>query len=125
VQALLDAALKHDPVLQAVVKLLSTRLAQREWDVRQCFGTLYHRLSKELHGAENDLVVREVDFPACPERCAVCALLEAYAMPYTYLNAAGSPVSPSPYALSAAERLAAAAPLARAEAGAGAGAEVE
>ena len=106
VQQLLDAALAHDAELQGVLQLLAVRHTQREQDVRQSFGGIYHTLSKGLHGAGDDvIVVRAVDFPSSTERLALCALLETYHNKYAYVNGDDTETSPSPYAVSAAERL--------------------
>ena len=106
VQQLLDAALAHDAELQAVLQLLAARHTQREQDVRQSFGSIYGTLSQALHGAGDDvIVVRAVDFPSATERVALCALLETYHIKYAYVNGDDTEASPSPYALSAAERL--------------------
>ena len=58
----------------------------------------------EVRATGDAVVVRQVDFPVGTERCAVCALLEAYAMPYKYYDASGGELPASPYALSTEER---------------------
>ena len=105
VQQLLDAALAHAAELEAVLQLLAARHTQREQDVRQSFGSIYGTLSQALHGAGDDVIVRAVDFPSATERVALCALLETYHIKYAYVNGDDTEASPSPYALSAAERL--------------------
>ena len=107
VQNLLDAALAHDANLQAVVRVLAVRHTLREHDVRQCFANLYQMLSKGMHGVGDAIVVRAADFPASTERLALCALLETYDIPYAYVGGNDTEITPSPYALSAAERLSA------------------
>jgi len=115
VQQLLDFALLYDPRLSAVLTYLANKRTQRESDVRQSFGKLYHNLAKGLHGVLDDIVVRESDFPAATERLALCALLEAYDVPYAYEDA-GKNRCPSPYALSAAELMQVSRMMAAAEA---------
>ena len=105
VQSLLDAALEHDANLEAVVCMLAVRHTLREHDVRQSFASLYHTLSKGMHGVGDAIVVRAAAFPASTERLALCALLETYDIPYAYVGGNDTETSPSPYALSAAERL--------------------
>lgn len=100
VQKLLSAAALHDPRLRAVISLLAARHGARERDVLQCLDALYHALSKDFHGKGDTVVVREVDWQAPSERLALCAVLEAYAVEYEYVDAAGEARAPSPYALS-------------------------
>ena len=104
---MLDAALQHDPTLRAVLRLLAERHHERLSTVEQCLRTVYAGLSAPFHAtvSRNAVVVRQVDFPVGTERCAVCALLEAYAMPYKYYDASGGELPASPYALSTEERM--------------------
>lgn len=121
VQNLLDAALEHDAYLQAVLSRLATRHMLREHDVRQSYACLYHALSKGFHGIGDAVVVRAADFPASTERLALCVLLEAYDIPYTYMTGSETETSPSPYALSEEERLLGVAPVPTAAASASQG----
>ena len=103
-QSALEAALQHDPLLRAVMHLLAERHHERLSAVEQCLRTVYAGLSAPFHATGNAVVVREADFPVGTERCTVCALLEAYAMPYKYYDASGGELPASPYALSTEER---------------------
>jgi hypothetical protein len=105
VQAALDAGLDNVPKLSAVVALLVQRHRQRWSDVHASYARLYHALSKEFHGVGDAIMVREADFPAPTEMLALCALLEAYDVPYSYMRKGNEARSVSPYGLSAAERL--------------------
>ena len=67
---------------------------------------LYHELSAGFHSIGNSVVVRALDFRVATTRCALCALFEAYDIPYTYYDEAGDAVE-SPYALTVEERAAA------------------
>lgn len=100
VQKLISAAAQHDPGLRSVVSLLAVRHGLRELDALQCLDNLHHSLSKDFHGTGDEVVVREVDWRADAERLALCALLEAYAVAYSYFDATGEQLQPSPYALS-------------------------
>jgi len=107
VQAVLNAALQHNPVLGKVIRLLSVRRNEGVEAVKQCLKGLYHELSAGFHTTSNAVVVRELDFAVATTRCALCALLETYDIPYTYYDSAEEVVD-SPYVLSTEERAAAA-----------------
>jgi hypothetical protein len=107
VQAVLNAALQHNPVLGNVIRLLSVRRNEGVEAVKLCLKGLYHELSAGFHTTSNAVIVRELDFAVATTRCALCALLETYDIPYMYYNSAEEVVD-SPYVLSAEERAAAA-----------------
>ncbi len=109
VQPTLNTALQRDAKLRAVLTLLAERHHEHLSAVQLCAQNVYHRLSAPFHSTNGEVVVRQADFPVGAERCAMCALLEAYDMPYTYHDASGEALPASPYALSAEERAAAAA----------------
>jgi hypothetical protein len=73
--------------------------------VEECLQNVCHGLSAPFHSTGGDVVVTEASFAVGAERCAVCGLLEAYDVPYTYYQAGEE----LPYALTAEERATAAA----------------
>jgi hypothetical protein len=109
VQSTLNAALRRDAKLRAVLTLLAERHHETLSAVEQCLQNLYHGLSAPFHSTGGDVVIREAGFAVGAERCAVCGLLEAYDVPYTYYGPSGEDVPQSPYALTAEERANAAA----------------
>jgi len=109
VQSTLNAALQRDAKLRTVLTLLAQRHHERLSAVEQCLQNVYHGLSAPFHSTGGDVVVREAGFAVGAERCAVCGLLEAYDVPYTYYGASGEELPHSPYALTAEERATAAA----------------
>ena len=103
--ALNAAAATKGQHLHGALHALAVRHSQRARDVRSCLAGLYHTLSKGMHhGSGDDVLVRETDFAAPAERLAVCAVLEAYDVPYTYVLASGERAPVSPYKLQPAER---------------------
>ena len=109
VQSTLNAALQRDAKLRAVLTLLAQRHNERLGAVEQCLQNVYHGLSAPFHSTGSDVVVSEAGFAVGAERCAVCGLLEAYDVPYTYYRSSGEELPQSPYALTAEERATAAA----------------
>ena len=109
VQSTMNAALQRDAKLRTVLALLAKRHHERLSAVEQCLQNMCHGLSAPFHSTGGDVVVREAGFAVGAERCAVCGLLEAYDVPYTYYGASGEEKPQSSYALTAEERATAAA----------------
>jgi hypothetical protein len=104
-----QSTLQRDAKLRTVLTLLAQRHHERLSAVEQCLQNVYHGLSAPFHSTGGDVVIREAGFAVGAERCAVCGLLEAYDVPYTYYGASGEELPQSPYALTAEERATAAA----------------
>lgn len=104
VQAKLNAALKHEPKLRAVVRLLAERHHERPGAVEEALRTLYGSLSVPFHATGNEVLVRQLDFSAGTLRCGVCALLEWRHLPYRYYDKSDTELLESPYKLSAEDR---------------------
>jgi len=96
VQPRLDALLMTDTALRAQLQRLSERFHLRLTDLQRCSQSLYHTLSKEMHGSDAHVEVRAASWPAATERAALCALLERFCVTYTYFDEAGNE-GPSPY----------------------------
>jgi hypothetical protein len=104
VQGRLNAALSRDAKLRSVLTLLAERHNETLSAVEHCLQNVYHGLSAAFHSTGGDVVIREAGFAVGAERCAVCSLLEAYDVPYTYYGPSGEELLQSPYALSPEER---------------------
>jgi hypothetical protein len=97
VQQRLDALLMTDVALRAQLQRLSEMFQLRLPDLERCSQSLYHTLSKEMHGSDARVEVRVLSWPAATERAALCALLERFCVTYVYVDEAGNE-EPSPYA---------------------------
>jgi len=97
VQQRLDALLMTDMALRAQLQRLSETFQLRLPDLERCSQSLYHTLSKEMHGSDARVEVRVLSWPAATERAALCALLERFCVTYVYVDEAGNE-EPSPYA---------------------------
>ena len=93
----LDALFREDAQLQRIVATFGTEFKLLEADLERCACGLYHTLSKELHGSQALVEVREADWRSPAERAVLCAVLERFAVTYAYVDVAGATVQ-SPYA---------------------------
>ena len=93
----LNAVFASDAQLRAVADAFSTEFKLLQVDLERNVGGLYHSLSKELHGSESRVEVREAHWRSSTERAVLCALLERFCVTYAYVDAGGQ-VVPSPYA---------------------------
>jgi len=92
----LDALFKDDEQLRSLLVAFSQHFKLLPVDLERCASGLYHTLSKELHGSEARCEVHEAHWRSPAERAALCALLERFAVAYTYV--VDEAVVPSPYA---------------------------
>jgi hypothetical protein len=93
----LDALFRDDPVLRRLVTTFGAEFKLLQADMLRCVSGLYHTLSKELHGSEARVEVRDAHWRSPAERAVLCALLERFAVTYAYVDPAGATVQ-SPYA---------------------------
>jgi hypothetical protein len=93
----LDALFRDDSLLQRLVTTFGTSFKLLKADLDRCASGLYHTLSKELHGSEARVEVREAHWRSPAERAVLCALLERFTVTYAYVDPAGVTVQP-PYA---------------------------
>ena len=92
----LSVLFASDAQLRAVVDAFSTEFKLLQVDLERNVSGLYHSLSKELHGSESRIEVREAHWHSSPERAVLCAVLERFCVTYVYVNVDGQ-VVPSPY----------------------------
>ena len=92
----LDVLLKEDEQLQRLLDAFALHFKLLRVDMDRCAAGLYHTLSKELHGSEARCEVHEAHWRSPAERAVLCALLERFALTYTYV--VDDAVVPSPYA---------------------------
>ena len=92
----LDVLFSEDLQLRRVVDAFSTEFKLLPEVLSCCSGGLYHTLSKELHGSEARVEVREAYWRSPGERVLLCALLERFSVTYAYFDPQGQETE-SPY----------------------------
>jgi hypothetical protein len=103
----LDVLFGSDELVQLLLEAFSVEFKLMPSDLTRCVAGLYHTLSKELHGSESSCEVHEAFWRSPAERAVLCALLERFAVVYSYV--VNDAVVPSPDAALALEVLDAAA----------------
>jgi hypothetical protein len=99
----LDVLFRSDEQLRLLLGAFSEQFKLLPVDLERCAAGLYHTLAKELHGSEARCEVHEAFWRSPAERAVLCALLERFAVAYSYV--VNDAVVPSPYAALALEVL--------------------
>lgn len=99
----LDILFGRDELLRLLLGAFSENFKLLPVDLERCAAGLYHTLAKELRGSEALCEVHEAFWRSPGERAVLCALLERFAVAYSYV--VNDAVVPSPYAALALEVL--------------------
>jgi hypothetical protein len=91
------SSLRQHAGFMAKLDQIARRHNLREADLLRCLDGMYHTFSKDQHGSEDEVFIRETDLTSPVERAALASIFETFNVKYKIVTSGNEVLLDSPY----------------------------